>query len=82
MFTSCFEGRNVLLIYVIEEVNFINAIDECVARGATLARISNEEEFNFTRNFMDDTGFVDVSVWIGMHYSWEFMSLESCARSS
>ena len=65
-FTECFEERDTLFIYVIEPVSFASAINDCEARGATLARISDEEEFNFAREFMDNTNFTDGSVWIGM----------------
>ena len=64
-FTSCFEDRNILFIYVTDYVNVTRAMDGCLARGATLARISDEVDFNFAREFMDSTSFTSNHVWIG-----------------
>ena len=67
VFTRCFEERNILYIYVAEAVNFFAARDDCEERGATLARISDDVEFAFAREFMDDTRFTLVNAWIGQH---------------
>ena len=66
VFERCFEERNIFFIYVTEAVNFTTAVNDCVARGATLVRITDDEEFNFAREFMDNTSLLGVNAWIGI----------------
>ena len=47
-------GKKRFFIYVLEEVNFLTARSNCEIRGATLGRISDNAEFDFAREFMDE----------------------------
>ena len=82
VFELCFEKRNILFIYVTEAVNFTTATDDCVARGATLARISDDEAFDFAREFMDNTSLVDINARIGIFSLQNVRVNKTCTRFS
>ena len=65
VFTSCFDDSNMFLTYVTQPLTFEAAKADCESRNATLARISNQNEFNFARDLMESTGLMAIDAWIG-----------------
>ena len=66
-FETCFGEDK--FIYLTDPLNFSAAAADCVQRGATIARISNRAEFDFAREYMDESLFTWINVWIGS-LSW------------
>ena len=63
---SCFEEEGAeFRLFVDEQTTFDEAVAFCEAENATLARISNQEEFNFVLDLIRDVDFDNV--FLGNH---------------